>query len=196
VFWPLFDGKRYTTSPTDGKLYRPPSTPADAIIDTFATLTLVGLFMVLFGWIFILLLHVTGVEVFEFPPESARGALFRASAASGIVDALNGLACVVASAVVVALAYPLIIPMSVVLDFWWNGHSIRSWGAFGWIGTVIVIAGVFCLEANPPPPQDENENPRVEKGESGVEDSGGCQELQEYSMSPSAPITADYVSIT
>jgi drug/metabolite transporter (DMT)-like permease len=152
--------------------------------------------MVLFGWIFILLLHVTGVEVFEFPPESARGALFRASAASGIVDALNGLACVVASAVVVALAYPLIIPMSVVLDFWWNGHSIRSWGAFGWIGTVIVIAGVFCLEANPPPPQDENENPRVEKGESGVEDSGGCQELQEYSMSPSAPITADYVSIT
>jgi hypothetical protein len=65
---------------------------------------------------------------------------------SALTDALNGVACVVASTVVVALAYPLIIPLSVILQWLMDGISPSKWGALGWIGTVLVIVGVFCLE--------------------------------------------------
>jgi drug/metabolite transporter (DMT)-like permease len=142
VFWPFFDSHRY---PQDvGR----PTKPQDAVIDTFATLTVVGLYCILFGWIFILFMHLSGLEPFEAPPEDVWGTLAAASLMSALDDALNGVACVLATAVVVALAYPLIIPMSVVMDYFINGISISSWGAWGWIGTIVVVAGVFCLEAD------------------------------------------------
>ena len=65
---------------------------------------------------------------------------------TAVVDALNGTACVIASAMTVALSYPLIIPSSVVMQWFINGIAIRDWGVSGWIGTVLVVAGVFCLE--------------------------------------------------
>ena len=141
VFWPLFDGRRYTPS------HPAPTKAVDAIMDTFATLTLVGVFLIAVGWLFLLVLHLTGLEAFEAPPEGIRGALILASVMSAFTDALNGVACVVATAVVVALAYPLIIPISVVLQYLINGIPISSWGVSGWIGTLLVIAGIFCLEA-------------------------------------------------
>jgi hypothetical protein len=78
-----------------------------------------------------------------------------ASFMSALVDALNAVACVVATAVVVALAYPLVIPISVVLDYLVNGIPIKSWGLLGWIGTISVIVGVFCLEV---PGSDEDDD--------------------------------------
>jgi drug/metabolite transporter (DMT)-like permease len=144
VFWPLFDSRRY---PQD---WRRPTEPQHAIVDTFATLTLVGAFCISLGWILLVFLHFIGWETFEVPPANIRGALAAASLVSALTDALNGVACVVATAVVVALAYPLTIPISVVLDYMINGIPIRSWGLLGWIGTLLVVAGVFCLETNPP----------------------------------------------
>mmetsp|Transcript_7065 Transcript_7065/g.13322 ORF Transcript_7065/g.13322 Transcript_7065/m.13322 type:complete len:458 (+) Transcript_7065:337-1710(+) len=141
VFWPFFDDQRYTPNAP-----APPTKPIHAIVDTLATLTLVGLFLLSTGWILILFLHLTGIETFEIPPEGIRGTLILSSILSAVTDALNGIACVVASTVVVALAYPLIIPLSVLLQWWVDGISPSKWGALGWIGTVLVIAGVFCLE--------------------------------------------------
>lgn len=143
VFWPMFDGRRYSA------LNPAPSNPLDAIIDTFATLSLVGAFLLSTGWIVLLLFHVLGWESFEVPPVGIRGALLFSTILTAIVDALNGIACVIASAMVVALSYPLIIPLSVVMQAFIDGIPISDWGVLGWIGTALVVAGVFCLESNP-----------------------------------------------
>jgi len=142
VFWPMFDGCRYSAANPA------PTNPIDAIIDTFATLSLVGAFLLSTGWVALVLFHLFGWETFEVPPESIRGALLFSTILMAIVDALNGIACVIASAMVVALSYPLIIPLSVVMQVFIDGIPISEWGVMGWIGTVLVVAGVFCLEAN------------------------------------------------
>ena len=49
---------------------------------------------------------------------------------------------------VVALCYPLMIPLSGVMQVFFYGIPMSEWGVLGWIGTVLVVAGVFCLEAN------------------------------------------------
>jgi drug/metabolite transporter (DMT)-like permease len=146
VFWPLFDERRFPPSDTKASI-RPPTKPEDIIVDTFATIFLIGVNCVLFGWIFILFLHCVGWETFELPTRELVGPIALASLMAALVDALNAVACVVATAVVVALAYPLTIPMSVVLDYFIDGIPIGSWGMWGWIGTTAVVAGVFCLES-------------------------------------------------
>ena len=143
VFWPMFDGRRYSeTNPA-------PQSPIDAIIDTFATLSLVGAFLLSTGWILLVVFHILGWETFEIPPPNIRGALLFSTILTAIVDALNGIACVIASAMVVALSYPLIIPMSVLMQAFIDDIPIGEWGVLGWIGTALVVAGVFCLEAQP-----------------------------------------------
>jgi len=142
VFWPMFDGRRYSA------VNPAPTNPVDAIIDTFATLSLVGAFLLSTGWVVLLLFHLLGWETFEVPPESIRGALLFSTVLTAVVDALNGIACVIASAMVVALCYPLMIPLSVVMQVFFYGIPMSEWGVLGWIGTVLVVAGVFCLEAN------------------------------------------------
>ena len=155
VFWPLFDEHRFPP-----KAYiLPPTKPEDIIVDTFATIFLIGVNCVLFGWIFILFLHCVGWETFELPTREMVGPLALASLVAALVDALNAVACVVATAVVVALAYPLTIPMSVVLDYFIDGIPIGSWGMWGWIGTLAVVAGVFCLES----PGGEKSSPQEYK---------------------------------
>jgi hypothetical protein len=52
-------------------------------------------------------LSCNGGIVFQIPPANIRGALAAASLVSALTDALNAVACVVATAVVVALACPL-----------------------------------------------------------------------------------------
>lgn len=149
VFWPFFYGKRYisSTSSLAAPVAPTTTTPIHAVMDTLATLTLLGFFLLSTGWILLLFLHMTGLETFEIPPKEIRGTLLVSSILSAMTDALNGVACVVASTVVVALAYPLIIPLSVLLQWWVDGISPSQWGALGWIGTVLVVVGVFCLEA-------------------------------------------------
>ena len=142
VFWPMFDGRRYSAANPA------PTNPVDAIIDTFATLSLVGAFLLSTGWVVLLFFHLLGWETFEVPPESIRGALLFSTVLTAVVDALNGIACVIASAMVVALCYPLMIPLSVVMQVFFYGIPMSEWGVLGWIGTVLVVAGVFCLEAN------------------------------------------------
>jgi drug/metabolite transporter (DMT)-like permease len=143
VFWPLFDERRFPP-----KTYiLPPTEPGDIIVDMFATIFLIGVNCVLFGWIFLLFLHCVGWETFELPSREMVGPLALATFVAALVDALNAVACVAATAVVVALAYPLTIPMSVVLDYFIDGIPIGSWGMWGWIGTTLVVAGVFCLES-------------------------------------------------
>lgn len=141
IFWPVFDEKRYD------KVDHPrPAKAVDAIIDALATLTLVGGFLISTGWLLIVLVHVLGIETFEMPPPSIRGTLVLSSVISAFTDALNGVACVIATAVIVALAYPLIIPLSVILQYFIDGIPVNAWGYMGWIGTIFVISGVSCLE--------------------------------------------------
>lgn len=143
VFWPMFDGRRYSErNPA-------PQNPMDAIIDTFATLSLVGAFLLSTGWVVLVVFHILGWETFEVPPPNIRGALLFSTILTAIVDALNGIACVIASAMVVALSYPLIIPMSVLMQAFIDDIPIGEWGVLGWIGTALVVAGVFCLETQP-----------------------------------------------
>lgn len=90
VFWPYFDEKRYsttsitataTTASKSHNHHHPvaPTTPIHAIMDTLATLTLVGFFLLSTGWILILFLHITGLEPFEIPPEEIRATLMISS---------------------------------------------------------------------------------------------------------------------
>jgi drug/metabolite transporter (DMT)-like permease len=174
VFWPLFDERRF---PPDAKAsILPPTKPEDIIVDTFATIFIMGVNCILFGWIFILFLHYVGWETFELPTREMVGPLALASLMAALVDALNAVACVVATAVVVALAYPLTIPMSVVLDYFINGIPIGSWGLWGWIGTIVVVAGVFSLESpggeDGSPQDDVNATNMADYGTSGRNDNG------------------------
>mmetsp|Transcript_10759 Transcript_10759/g.16109 ORF Transcript_10759/g.16109 Transcript_10759/m.16109 type:complete len:94 (+) Transcript_10759:1094-1375(+) len=46
------------------------------------------------------------------------------------------------------IVLPIDHPLSVVMQVFIDGIPISEWGVMGWIGTVLVVAGVFCLEAN------------------------------------------------
>jgi drug/metabolite transporter (DMT)-like permease len=138
IFWQAFDAGRF---PVQG-----PGSPSAAVIDIFATIMVLGSLNILFGWIFVLGAHVVGIEPFEMPPSSMRGALTVTSFLSAFVDGSNGVACVVASPIIVAMCYPLTIPLAVILEWIWSGISLQTWGMLGWIGTMLVVSGVFFLE--------------------------------------------------
>ena len=140
IFWQFFDEKRFPNPALK------PSTPADCIADTMATVAIIGLCNIVIGPIVLFVAHVVNIETFELPPVSALGPILVACTVSAFVDAMNGVACVVATAVVVSMAYPLTIPLSVLIEAVWTGIPLSTWGLWGWVGTILVIAGIFFLE--------------------------------------------------
>jgi drug/metabolite transporter (DMT)-like permease len=138
IFWQAFDAGRFPT--------QRPGSPSAAVIDIFATIMVLGSLNILFGWIFVLGAHVVGVEPFELPPSGMRGALTLTSFLSAFTDGSNGVACVVASPIIVAMCYPLTIPLAVILEWIWSGIPLQTWGILGWLGTLLVVSGVFFLE--------------------------------------------------
>ena len=142
IFWHDFDQRRFP----DSIQQLPPKTPIDSIVDTMATIALVGICNIFVGPVLLLIAHVCRMETMELPPSSAMPAILASCFLSAFVDAMNGVACVVASAVVVAMAYPLTIPLSVLMEAVWSGIPLSAWGMWGWIGTAMVVTGIFFLE--------------------------------------------------
>jgi drug/metabolite transporter (DMT)-like permease len=154
VFWQKFDEERFPTKSANTELVldenrkatRPTGTLA-CVMDSFATVSIVGLCNVVVGFLLLLFMHIIGIETIELPPSALWGEIATSCFLSAFVDAIAGLACVVASAVVVAMSYPLTIPLSVVLESTWSGIPISTFGWTGWVGTVLVLAGIFFLES-------------------------------------------------
>ena len=175
VFWQKFDEERYPPSSsqtTKGLVHenvKPTQDVADnksinsysqvdiggrrtpgvlaCVMDSLTSIAMIGLCNIGVGFILLIVMHVTGAERLEWP-ESVE--LWRAIATScflcAFVDAMAGVACVVASAVIVAMSYPLSIPLSVVIEQFWSGIPISAFGWAGWMGTLMVLAGIFFLE--------------------------------------------------
>ena len=159
IFWQKFDKERFpsaTISPApqkDGVVYEKnptfvrPNGVLESIIDSITTISVSGICNLVVGLLLLIVMHIMGAETLEMPPMGLWGEIIPTCFLSAFVDAMAGIACVIASALVVAMSYPLTIPLSVILEVSWGGIPISEFGWTGWIGTVSVLAGIFFLES-------------------------------------------------
>lgn len=133
-----------------------------SVMDSMTTIAISGMCNLVGGLVLLLLMHVTGAERIEMPPRQLWGEIIPTCFLSAFVDAINGIACVVATAVIVAMCYPLTIPLSVILEVFWGGIPLSAFGYAGWIGTIMVVAGIFFME--------------TEEDEYSCQGGGGCSD--------------------
>ena len=115
----------------------------EGLMNTLATLGVMGAVNLMIGCPLLFLLHWTGLELFEFPHRS----LFSSLVVNGLVeyafDASCALSIYLTSPVVTAITAPLTIPLSMIWD-----------GAVGnlndWAGSVLVVMGVLWMELRKP----------------------------------------------
>jgi drug/metabolite transporter (DMT)-like permease len=120
----------------------------EGLMDTFATLGVMGVVNLLPGWPLLCLLHWTGIETFVLPSWNLLPALI----ANGLVEYFFDTTCAIAiyltSPVTTAITAPLTIPMSLVWDSFQqqqNGSSSVT-DYIDWIGASLVLAGVVWME--------------------------------------------------
>lgn len=116
----------------------------EGLMDTLATLGVMGAVNLIIGCPLLFLLHWTGLELFEVPHESS---LFSALVVNGLVeyafDASCALSIYLTSPVVTAITAPLTIPLSMV----WDGNVGNQ---NDWAGSVLVVLGVLWMELRKP----------------------------------------------
>jgi drug/metabolite transporter (DMT)-like permease len=121
-------------------------TRMEGLMDTIATLSMMGICNTCFGWPFIVLVHLTGLETFE--PPSERWAL----TLNGLVEYSFDVSCAAAifltSPVVTAMTAPLTIPISFVWDslMYNKPLSVRLSDVYG---ILFVLIGVAIVEIKP-----------------------------------------------
>ena len=138
VAWRVFDEKR-------GKMTSAGSQVV-GLMDTQMTLAVIGLCNLLTGWPLLILAHLTGFEEYQ-PPAS-----WTMLNTNGFVEYLFDVSCAVSiyctSPVLVAVASPLTIPLSLVADNVLNGSTAIN-SQITWFGFVVILSGIAVLEKKP-----------------------------------------------
>ena len=138
------------------------------LIKTFATLGVMGICNILFGWPVLLLLHWSGIETIDLKPIPK---LWKALTINSLIETLFDTSCAVAiymtSPVVTSIVAPLTIPISFFWDVWFrraaddghdainsSGGNIKIENENLWlilIGSILIVIGVVRIEMKPPP---------------------------------------------
>jgi drug/metabolite transporter (DMT)-like permease len=148
VSWRVFDEKRNSTPP--GRL--------GGLVDTQMTVAMIGLCNLFLGWPMLVLAHWLDFETFRWPSASLSSQqhhIWWMLNVNGFVEYLFDASCAVAihmtSPVVVAIASPLTIPLSLVADKMLNGSTggVNNYGILPWMGAALIVFGVYLLETKP-----------------------------------------------
>ena len=121
-------------------------TRLEGLMDTLATLSVMGCCNLFFGWPLIFIFHLTGIENFEFPSE------WMALTLNGLVEYSFDASCATAifltSPVVTAITAPLTIPISFLWDslMYNKPLKVESSSVFG---VVLLLVGVAMIELKP-----------------------------------------------
>jgi drug/metabolite transporter (DMT)-like permease len=126
--------------------HRTKLTRMEGMMDTLASVAVMGFCNLVLGWPFILLFHWTGVETFEYPSD------LWALTLNGLVEYSFDTSCVIAifltSAVVTSITAPLTIPIA----FIWDGLMYNEPLKIGLVdvgGVLLVLVGVAMVELKP-----------------------------------------------
>ena len=121
-------------------------TRLEGFMDTLATLSVMGVCNVFFGWTFVVIFHLTGIETFEKPTE--RWALTLNGLVEYAFDVSCSFAIFLTSPVVTAMTAPLTIPISFVWDSLMYNEPLNV-GPMDVFGVCLVLLGVALVELKP-----------------------------------------------
>jgi drug/metabolite transporter (DMT)-like permease len=128
---------------------KPEMLQLDGLIDTFATLGVMGLCNLLLGWPVLLLVHWAGVERFYLPAWNMMPALTINGLIEYTFDVSLAVAIYLTSPVVTAMTAPLTIPIALVWDHYLHNSPFQV-GNYDWIGSLLVLIGVVWMELKIP----------------------------------------------
>ena len=124
---------------------KPEMTRIDGLMDTVATLGVMGVCNSCLGWPVLLVAHLTGIEPFEFPTWNLIPSLTRNGLIEYAFDNSLAIAIYLTSPVVTAMTAPLTIPIALVWDHFLHGSPFQV-GSYDWIGSLLVLVGVVWME--------------------------------------------------
>ena len=121
-------------------------TRLEGFMDTLATLSVMGVCNIFFGWTFVVIFHFTGIETFEKPTEQWALTL------NGLVEYAFDVSCsfsiFLTSPVITAMTAPLTIPISFMWDSLMYNEPL-SVGLMDVFGVCLVLLGVAMVELKP-----------------------------------------------
>jgi drug/metabolite transporter (DMT)-like permease len=141
----------------------------EGLMDTLATLGVMGVCNLFLCWPVLLMLHWTGMETFVMPSWQMVPAL----TVNGLVEFGFDLSCAIAiyltSPVITEITAPLTIPISLIWDHFLHGSPLQV-GHYDWFGSLLVLIGVVWIELKIPMPcfhkqtlhADSSEHPYTE----------------------------------
>lgn len=121
----------------------------DGLLDTLATLGVMGAINLTIGWLVLVLLHWTGFETFEWPSHNMMPVLLLNGLVEYAFDASCAVAIYLTSPVVTAMTAPLTIPVSFVWDHVLYGSPLQLY-SWNWIGSLMVLLGIAWMELKIP----------------------------------------------
>jgi len=135
----------------------PATTRLEGLMDTLFTVAMMGLCNFLIGWPVVVWMHMTKLEIFEWPSSQQQWMLlmwngwieFASDVSVAIVIYTTG-------PVVTAMTLPLSLPISFLWDQWWSSSgddddttTNNNIGLLGWFGAFLVLVGVVLVERKP-----------------------------------------------
>ena len=121
-------------------------TRLEGLMDTLATLSVMGFCNLFFGWVFVVIFHFTGVETYQYPTEWLPLTL------NGLVEYAFDVSCSFAifltSPVVTAMTAPLTIPISFLWDSLMYNEPLNV-ALMDIYGVLLVLFGVGLVELKP-----------------------------------------------
>lgn len=147
---------------------KPEVSRLEGLMDTAATLGVMGVCNLFLGWPVLLVVHWAGVERFELPSWSLVPALMLNALIEYSFDASLAVAIYLTSPVITAITAPLTIPISFASDHFLYGSPLQV-GNYDWIGSLLVLLGVVWMELKITLPflgrRAQTENPYVDMSE-------------------------------
>lgn len=150
---------------------KPEMTRIDGLMDTVATLGVMGLCNICLGWPVLLVVHLMGVERFEFPSWNLIPSLTRNGLIEYAFDNSLAIAIYLTSPVVTAMTAPLTIPIALVWDHFLHGSPFQV-GNYDWFGSFLVLVGVVWMELKISLSCFARKNPQTENTYDAMPDAG------------------------
>lgn len=123
----------------------------EGLLDTLATLGVMGAVNLLVGWPILVVMHWTGIETFSLPQWDMTFVLTMNGVVEYAFDAACAVAIYLTSPIVTAVTAPLTIPISLVWDHYMHGSPLQV-GAYDWTGALLILTGVVWMELKVPIP--------------------------------------------
>jgi solute carrier family 35 protein F5 len=120
-------------------------TRLEGLMDTVATLGVMGVCNFFLGWPVLLVVHLMGIEPFDFPSWNLIPSLTRNGLIEYAFDNSLAVSIFLTSPIVTAMTAPLTIPIALVWDHFLHGAPFQV-GDYDWIGSLLVLVGVVWME--------------------------------------------------